>query len=256
MSRPLLIALLTSLLSAAAVCQEEAAPARTGPLAEANQAYQSGDFARARATYRELLDEGYDGPTTLFNLGNAEFRAGHVGAAIACYQRAQRLAPRDRDIRSNLERAWHERMMGEPAPPAMWLHALGRTVVGRFTLSELAVTAALLYWLAAALLTVWLRRGRGRRLRRVLILVVALLVLVGALALARWWEYHHISRGVVTAEVTEVRGGPGESFEIVQRVQDGRMVRIERSDGEWLQVVAEGGARGWLPTAAVAVTQP
>lgn len=138
----------------------------------------------------------------------------------------------------------------------MWLHALGRTLVGSFTLSELAVTAALLYWLAAVLLARYLLRGRGRRLRRALVLVVALVVIVSALAVGRWWQYHHIARGVVTAEATEVRSGPGDSFETVQRVQDGRMVRIVRADGEWLQVIAEGGARGWLPSAAVAVTQP
>jgi len=237
-------------------CQQAQTAVGAGILTEGNAAYQRGDFETARKTYQALLQQGYDGATVLFNLGNAELATGRVGAAIACYLRAQRLAPRDRDIRTNLQRAWHERVLGEPAPPAMWLHAVGRALVDSFTLSELAVTAAFLYWLAAAILVRYLQRGRGRRLRLALWAVAALLLVVTALAVGRWWLYHHIERGVLTVESCDVRGGPGESFEIIQRVQDGRLVRILRSEGNWLQVVVEGGARGWLPSGAVTVTQP
>ena len=235
----------------------DASKAASGPLAEANALYQSGDFQSARTAYQAKLAEGLDGPTVLYNLGNASFRAGRIGEAIAYYQRALRLAPRDRDIRRNLQRAWHERKMGEPAPPAMWLNMLGRRVVDSFTLGELATTAAALWWLGAGLLAVRLRqRDRKRGLRALMVLVLACMLLVSAVALGRWWEYHHVSRGVIAAAQTQIRSGPGDSFEIVQQVHEGRMVRIMRADGAWMQVIAEGGARGWLPSSAIALTQP
>ena len=149
------------------------------------------------------------------------------------------------------------RSMGEPAPPAMWLHAIGRTLIGSFTLSELAVTAAALYWLVIGLAVMRIRKRRHARWQgRALIAVAICALVVSGLATARWWTYHHTGEAVVIAPKAEIRSGPGKSFEIVQRVGGGLVVRIARPDGGWLQVVAENGARGWLPTTAVAVTQP
>ncbi len=244
------------LFTVAADAQKAATPVDSGPLTDANAAYQSGDFEGAREAYAAKVGEGLDGATVLYNLGNAAFRCGRLGEAIAYYQRASRLAPRDRDIAENLRRAYHERQLGEPAPPAMWLHAIGRSLVGSYTLSELAIAAAALYWLAIGLTASRLRGRGGRRMARLLTIIVLSAVALTGLAFARWWGYHHTGAGVVMAEKTEIRSGPGDSFEIVQRVSDGRMVRIVRPNGQWLQVVAEGGARGWLPTSVVAVTQP
>ena len=257
MSRRIPVGLLLSTLLPviAAAAPGERGEAQSA-LTEADTAYQQGDFEKARKAYQALVDRGYDGATVLYNLGNASLRSGRLGEAIACYQRAARLAPRDRDIRANLEYAYRKRPMGEPAPPAMWLDALWRKLVGSFTLSELAGAAAVLYWLGAVLAALLIRRGGGRRLRRALWLVAILFVLVTTAAIGRWWNFHHVARGVVVAKQTEVRSGPGESFEIVQRVREGRMVRIVRSDGDWMQVVAEGGAHGWLPSNVVTVTQP
>jgi len=218
-------------------CDSGSQSAGTETLAEANTRYQSGDFEGAREAYARELESGFDGSRVLYNLANSCFRCGRIGEAIAYYQRAARIAPRDRDIRDNLRRAYHERSIGEPAPPAMWLHAIGRKLIGSFTLSELAVTAAALYWIAIGL---------------TVMRVVVCAVVVSGLATARWWTYHHTGAAVVTSDKTEIRSGPGESFEIVQRVGEGLVVRIARPDGEWQQVVAESGARGWLPTAAVA----
>jgi hypothetical protein len=244
-------------LGLVAGCGNGSQNAGSETLLDANKLYQSGDFEGARDAYAQEVERGYDGARVLYNLANSCFRCGRIGEAIAYYQRAARIAPRDRDIRDNLRRAYHERSMGEPAPPAMWLHAIGRRLTGSFTLSELALTAAALYWLAVGLTVMRMRnRRRSRWQGRLLVAAVLCAIAMSGLATARWWTYHHTGAAVVIADKTEIRSGPGESFEIVQRVGEGLMVRIARPDGEWLQVVAESGARGWLPTAAVAFTQP
>src|SRR5205823_1595380 len=42
-------------------------------------------------------------PALLFNLGNAFFKNGQVGRAIAAYREAEQIDPRDPDIRANLK---------------------------------------------------------------------------------------------------------------------------------------------------------
>jgi Flp pilus assembly protein TadD len=112
----ILIALLLGLSAVAAT----AADAATG-FEAANRQYEKGDFAGAAKAYAALLDQGQHSSAVLFNLGNAHFKAGQLGAAIAAYRRAEALAPRDPDIRANLQFA-REKVAGDthcgaPAPP-------------------------------------------------------------------------------------------------------------------------------------------
>jgi len=77
-------------------------PARL--LAEGNQAYTEGRLTDAAEAYLRVRDAGVDEATVHFNLGNTYARLGQLGRAVACYLRAERLAPRDQDVRENL--AW------------------------------------------------------------------------------------------------------------------------------------------------------
>ncbi len=256
MRHRVIIATLAMLL-AASTCGDEGGTPERDPgmqsLEAGDSAYQRGEFAAARDEYREALNSGLDGARVLYNLGNAYYRTRELGRALACYERAARLAPRDRDLRANLTRALAERKMGAPAPPASWLHMIGRRLVGSFTLTEFALAAAVLYWSAAALVAVMLLKSNRRRwLGRSLGVLVALLMVAGVAGGARWWAYHRVRTGVIAEETAEIRSGPGESFEAAQRLHEGSFVRVIRSDGGWLQVVAEGGARGWVSEGAVA----
>src|SRR5262249_36809000 len=60
------------------------------------------DAAKAAADYREsaallesLLTDGFKNGAVYYNLGNAYFRAGEYGRAIAAYRKAKAFRPRD-----------------------------------------------------------------------------------------------------------------------------------------------------------------
>jgi tetratricopeptide (TPR) repeat protein len=145
--RILQIALFAALCLSGAGAQQGESPGTdpAGALEAGDAAYQRGDFAGARDQYLAAIRQGLDGARVLYNLGNAYYRTGKIGRAIACYERAATLAPRDDDVRANLERALVERPSGAVAPPPTWLHMLGRRLVGSFTLTEFAVCAAVMY---------------------------------------------------------------------------------------------------------------
>src|SRR5439155_12340909 len=69
---------------------------------EANRLYEQGKFREAVTGYQRLINRGVRSSAVYFNSGNASFKAGDFGRAIANYRCAQYLAPRDRDIRANL----------------------------------------------------------------------------------------------------------------------------------------------------------
>lgn len=226
-------------------------------LSAAGDLYREGDFSAAAERYAEALSAGVDGPTVHFNLATALHRSDRAGEAIAHYLTAAAMAPRDDDIRANLERALQDRPAGPPAPPASWLHAVVARVVGAFTLSELALAAATGYWMAiAAVIALMLGKGSRRTARRLTGVLGVLCLLLTLLALLRWWSYHHVDRAVVAVERAELRTGPGESFEMVASVGEGWIVRVAREDSDWLEVVDEAEVRGWLPAEALSPTGP
>ena len=49
-----------------------------------------------------MVRAGAASPAVYFNLGNAFFKQGQIGRAIAAYHSAQTVDPRDPDVRANL----------------------------------------------------------------------------------------------------------------------------------------------------------
>src|SRR5437867_3328477 len=69
---------------------------------QANRMYEQGKFAEAAAAYQQVISLGHTSSTIYYNLGNAWFKAGQIGRSIVAYRRAEDLAPRDPNIRFNL----------------------------------------------------------------------------------------------------------------------------------------------------------
>ena len=68
-----------------------------------NQLYENGRFQEASQTYQQLVDLGVEHENLFYNLGNAYYKSGDLGRAVLNYERARRMAPRDADIRANLD---------------------------------------------------------------------------------------------------------------------------------------------------------
>src|SRR5262245_50565847 len=86
-------------LSSAHAASESAGP----PFDSANLLYEQGKFAEAASAYQSLLKSGRTSAAVYYNLGNAFFKAGQIGRAIAAYARAEQITPRDPDLRANLQ---------------------------------------------------------------------------------------------------------------------------------------------------------
>ena len=123
----------------------------------ANKLYEEGKFAEAASAYEKVLQGGQTSAALCFNLGNAFFKSGQIGRAIAAYRQAERLAPRDPDLRANLQFARNQ-TQGPTLAPSRWQRWLGR-----LTLNEWTVLAAAAVWLWLLLLAVLQWRPRLSR---------------------------------------------------------------------------------------------
>src|SRR5581483_12000400 len=85
----------------------------------ANKLYAEGKFAGAAGLYEKMIDDGARSANLWFNDGNAEFKAGNPGKAIVAYRKAALLAPRDAEIRANLDFV-RRQAQGQSPPQRFW----------------------------------------------------------------------------------------------------------------------------------------
>lgn len=208
----------------------------------ASQLYEAGQFSEAAAAYERLLQSGASSPALYFNWGNAQFKAGRIGHAIAAYRMAEQLAPRDPDVRTNLRFA-REQVQG-PTLRAGWQARLP----GTLSLKEWTLTTAIAWWVWFALLVARQLRPAARRSLRGLTWAATLILLLSAAGLG-WNLRERFSRqvAIVVADDVAVRNGPFDESPTAFTVRDGAELRMLDQKENWLQVQAGERRIGWLP---------
>lgn len=231
------------------VCAEDpAAPATL--FAAAAEAYTRGDPRAALETYRKIRTETGESAALLYNMANCQYRLGEPGHAIALYERARRLAPRDSDIRQSLRFIRSQLALPEPLSPRNPVDLL---VILRDSLRPDE------WWLVAGVLvTAWGGVAGVCRLRNSRPWIVygafalALLAALGSALSQRTTTYRPNSHAVVTVPSAALRSLPldtADRLEAVLRRGEGVELREERPG--WSRVRL-GQAEGWLPAEHVA----
>jgi tetratricopeptide (TPR) repeat protein len=208
----------------------------------ANKLYAEGKFADAASAYEKLLQAGNVSPALLFNDANAEFKAGHLGKAIAAYRRAAQLSPRDAELRANLA------FVRNQVPGATVRERPWQNWLGILTLNEGAVLTAVLFWLTAALLIArQIRPALVPKLKSATRVLVALTFFSGAVLALQAANHFTSATAVVTADNVTARSGPFDDAQSAFTARDGAELPVlDRRDG-WVQVANGAGKTGWLP---------
>lgn len=213
----------------------------------ANKLYEQGKFQEAATQYEGLLRSGAASPIVYFNLGNAWFKAGQLGRAIAAYREAQRLAPRDPNVRFNLQFVRKQVTGSEQAPGPVW-----RVWLSNLTLNEWTVAAVIAFWVLFLLLALGELRALWRSALRfwTLASATASVAFAALLAMAVYNE-RSTDAAVVVVPNTVVRYGPIEDSKVFYQLRDGSELEVldekkTAGDQSWLMV--QDGARrtGWL----------
>jgi len=220
---------------------------------QANKLYEQGKYADAASAYEALMKDGSVSPALLFNLGDARFKAGQTGLAIAAYRRAQRLAPRDPDIRANLQFARNQ-AQGSASPLS------GNFVVrwlNRLTLNEWSALASALFigWCLLFALGQWTPafRQRLRNTKFVLGCLVSLLIIATVVAC----KSQQLTRtAIVVVPEGVVRLGPFAESQSAFTARDGIELEITDQRPGWWQVVDSSNRSGWVAATQVVLDPP
>jgi tetratricopeptide (TPR) repeat protein len=208
-------------------------------------AYRQGDMEEACQTWESLYDQGYVSGALCYNLGNAHFRLGHTAKALIFYERARKLLPRDRDVRTNLMLARMAVVDRVDAPVRLVVWNWVDAVRDYFSEQELQ---HLLVWLgvAAALSVIAVTLFRPRVPRAIPIVICALWLLCGALFVWRSIT-DSVPRAIIAVAKVDVKSAPDESSKDVFALHEGLKVRVRTNLAGWLKIELADGRRGWIP---------
>ena len=207
----------------------------------ANKLYAQSKFADAAAAYDKLIEAGAIAPALYFNLGNACFKSGQFGRAIAAYRQAEEMSPRDPDVRANLQFARNQ--VQGPKLRAGWLQR---------RLGTLSVTE----WVSLSTVAVWVTLG----------LLIACLVKPALTSVLRPWIWLAITTSlaifvcaklaisqnasdkiaIISIPEASVRNGPFDESPASFTAHDGAELRVLDHKDDWLQITDGTSRFGWL----------
>ncbi len=223
--------------------------ARAGDFETANELFDAGKFAEAKAGYEKLIEEGAGSANVFHNLGNADYRLGSAGRAMLNYERALALDPRHPEARKNLD-LLRERA-GAKLPVQSWS-------------GKIFASQPLTIWTVAASVAAWVSifgiagLATSARVEKGGVWVVTIAGLVG-LAFAGtgvWLGLKETALGIVTAQRTEARLAPAQSAGVAEALPAGSRVRVLSERGAWIYCELPGAGRGWLPEGSLERVTP
>jgi tetratricopeptide (TPR) repeat protein len=209
---------------------------------QANRLYEQGRFAEAAAAYEKILAGGRGSAAVHFNLGNALFKAGHVGKAIVSYRLAEQIAPRDADIRANLQFARNSVEGGASRRPERW-----RSWLERLTLDEWTVLATGSYWIWLVLLALGQWRSDAAKTLRGYTATAGGTALTLALCLGiSLYGSARAQTAIVVSPEAVVHYGPLDESQKSYTARDGTELTVVDQKGDWVQVLDGANRSGWL----------
>lgn len=208
-----------------------------------NKLYEQGKYSEAMGVYQKLQQSGYVSPALLFNMGNASYKAGQIGRALVHYRLAERMDPRDPDLRANLKFARDSVQSKSVTPESWWNRG-----VRKLTLNQWTVVATASFFGLMSLLTIPLIRPNLRTACRTYLPVALLSLAMFGSGLFLSYKQQFLTRDAVVISTEAIaRYGPLDKSPVAFSLNNGAEVSVLDQLNGYIQVRDGMGRVGWIP---------
>ena len=217
----------------------------------ADAEYAKGNYQEAIKEYNVILKSGVS-PDVYYNLGNAYFRTGNLTQAILAYERANKLAPGDKDIRFNLQFARSKTSDKITPQPEVFFVTWYKSLVNFTDSNTWAVTSVTFFILALIMLSFYLFSTNSVLIHGGFWLGTLCLFIFIATTFLAWQQKSQSEThdgAIVVAPSVNVKNTPSANSANSMVLHEGTRVDvIDRTMKGWLGVRLADGREGWLHT--------
>ena len=217
--------------------------------ADVDKLYQKGNYMQAVKGYEKLLKQG-ESAALYYNLGNSYYRLDKIPHAVLSYERAQRLAPSDEDIRFNLQLAQSKTIDNLTPESEMFFVTWYKTLV-KFLSSDwwaFLSLACLFLSLVALLGYLFVEIDVLRKLSKVVLPVFFFFFLINTFfAIQQVYLLDSEDHGIIMSSSAIVRKTPDQKSAEAFILHEGSKVRItDHSMSHWTEIQLSDGRQGWV----------
>lgn len=215
-----------------------------------NEHFQNKEYDKAIEIYEQLVDEGYEGTSLYFNLGNSYYRTGKLGYAILYYERALKLSPGDSDTEFNLSLANLRTVDKVESLPKFFLFDWWEGLLGFYSLSGWTIAVYIFYILLLGSIGFYFFSKSIFQQKILLITALVsflLLILTSTLLFIKLNREINIENGVIIEQSVNVKLSPDDLSNDAFIIHEGLKVILEDEVNNWVRIRLLDGKVGWMP---------
>ena len=217
---------------------------------QGNAAYQNGNYQNAISDYEKLVNDGYEGVSLYYNLGNAYYKDGKLGYSILYYEKALKLSPNDDDIQHNLAIANSKTIDKINTLPRFFIFQWWESLLSFFSVKGWTYFTYVLFILilAAAGVYFFIKNPLIQRYSFFGGLAILVLFILSAVMLAiNVNRQLNVKNGIIIAQAVSAKLSPDTKSNDAFVIHEGLKVKMEDKVDDWVKVRLNDGKIGWLP---------
>ena len=222
---------------------------------QGNAAYQNGNYQNAISDYEKLVNDGYEGVSLYYNLGNAYYKDGKLGYSILYYEKALKLAPNDDDIQHNLAIANSKTIDKINTLPRFFIFQWWESLLSFFSVKGWTYFTYVLFILILAAVGVYffIKNPLIQRYSFFGGLAILILFILSAVMLAiNVNRQLNVKNGIIIAQAVSAKLSPDTKSNDAFVIHEGLKVKMEDKVDDWVKVRLKDGKIGWLPQSDIA----
>ena len=246
MLRYILINIFTLLFFVSGMCAQNS-------LADGVKAYQEENYDKAVDIFeqerKELAEKGLESSDVYYNLGNAYFRNNDIAKAVLNYERANLINPGDRDVRHNLDfvrTQTEDKIDGIDAFFLQsWFDAV-QNLQSSNAWAKLSIVIFLIFIISLAVFFFSHRIVAKKITFYLCIIFVVLLIVTNVFSFRLKDKILNRDSAIIMVGVTPILSSPDSNSSELFLLHAGTKVKINKTDGSWLEIEIDNGNVGWI----------
>lgn len=219
-----------------------------------NDYYKNKDYGRALECYLLLIEQDHYSAPLYFNIGNCYFKTGQLGYSILYFLKAQRLAPDDDEINTNLaftRQFMPAQLEGVRINP---VNDILDVIVKPFTLNKMAWISALIFVIFILFLAALIHfRLAGTIYRTIIYFLIILIIFSAGLTTYKYRTDFITVKGVIVSNEADIYSAPDSGSDIEFTGGFGLVMEIEKEADDYYLVLFENKRKGWIRKAHVGI---